>query len=179
MPSVVPMLPATIVPVTPTMSDTRAPKNSRLSTSRPWKSGPSSAAGLAPAFQKGGARIWARGIGWVGSWGAIRSANPATSRRERRIVSGSSGHCRARASHSRRSATPAGAAARAARNCSVTNAMRHLFGQADTRVDVAVEDVDQQVDDDDHDAGLHHDALHEREVALKNALVQQPADARP
>ena len=40
----VPMLPATIVPITPTISDTRAPKISRLSTSRPWKSVPSSAA---------------------------------------------------------------------------------------------------------------------------------------
>ena len=30
----VPMLPATIVPVTPTINDTRAPKISRLRTSR-------------------------------------------------------------------------------------------------------------------------------------------------
>src|SRR5205823_5614648 len=46
-------------------------------------------------------------------------------------------------------------------------------------IDVGVEDVDRQVDQDDHDAGLHHDALHQREVALEDALVEEPADAGP
>ena len=67
MPSIVPMPPATIVPVTPTISETRAPKIKRLNTSRPWKSVPSRACGLAPAIQKGGSNILAPGIGSVGS----------------------------------------------------------------------------------------------------------------
>src|SRR5579884_732986 len=57
--------------------------------------------------------------------------------------------------------------------------MTHLLGQADAGVDVGVEDVDEQVDADDHDAGLHDDALHKRKIALENAFVEQAADARP
>ena len=42
---------ATMVPVTPTISDTRAPKISRLKTSRDWKSVPSNAWILPPCIQ--------------------------------------------------------------------------------------------------------------------------------
>ena len=61
------MLPATMVPVTPTISDTRAPKINRLNTSRLWKSVPRSACALPPSIQKGGSKIFAPGIGSVGS----------------------------------------------------------------------------------------------------------------
>ena len=71
MPSMVPMPPATMVPMTPTSSETRAPKISRLSTSRPWKSVPSKARVLPPVDQNGGSKIFAPGIGSVGSYGAI------------------------------------------------------------------------------------------------------------
>src|SRR5436190_2190677 len=60
--------------------------------------------------------------------------------------------------------------------------IRHRFylpGQADAGVDVGVEDVDRQVDDHDHDAGLHHNALYQREIALEDTLVEEPADAGP
>src|SRR5690348_16200769 len=49
----------------------------------------------------------------------------------------------------------------------------------DTWIDVGVEDVDNQIDQHEHDPGFHDDALHKREVALENALVEQPSDARP
>src|SRR5271167_2850205 len=62
---------------------------------------------------------------------------------------------------------------------SIVETMAHLLGQANAGIDIGVEDVDDQVDDHDHDPGLHDDALHEREVALEDALVEQPADPGP
>src|SRR5690349_1736861 len=49
----------------------------------------------------------------------------------------------------------------------------------DPRVDHAVEHVDQQVDEDDHAAAEEHGGLHDGEVAERDALVEQPPDARP
>ena len=110
--------------MTPTISDTRAPKISRESTSRPWKSVPSRAVGLAPSAQKGGAKILAPGIGSVGSNGAIALANTATSTNGTRIASGTTGNCPAkRSQRRRRPAQPGEAAASAARVCSVTYAI--------------------------------------------------------
>ena len=94
MPSVVPMLPATMVPSTPTISDTRAPKIRRLSTSRLWKSVPSSQCMLPPADQTGGSKIFAPGIGSVGSYGAITLAKMAISTNGTRISKGTSGRSR-------------------------------------------------------------------------------------
>ena len=94
MPSVVPMLPATMVPITPTISDTRAPKISRLSTSRLWKSVPSRARVLPPVDQNGGSKIFAPGIGSVGSYGAMTLANTAMNTNGTRIASGSNGRSR-------------------------------------------------------------------------------------
>src|SRR5689334_14533030 len=50
---------------------------------------------------------------------------------------------------------------------------------ADPRVDDGVEEIDHQVDDHDHGAREQHGGLHDREVAEGDALVEQPADARP
>src|ERR1051326_5879773 len=57
--------------------------------------------------------------------------------------------------------------------------MLHLSGQANAEVDIGVEDVDQEVDDDDHHPGFHDDAPHQREIALEDPLVQEPSDAGP
>src|SRR5690349_5456682 len=51
--------------------------------------------------------------------------------------------------------------------------------QADAGVDISIEQIDDQIDEDDHDPGLHDHPLHQREVALKDPLVEQPADAGP
>src|SRR5689334_22617333 len=50
---------------------------------------------------------------------------------------------------------------------------------ADPRVDDRVHDVDQQADDDDHRTVHEHGGLHHGEVAERDALVDQPPDARP
>ena len=68
------MPPATRVPISPTISDTRAPKISRLKMSRLWKSVPSGVAKLPPSIQNGGANISAPFTGNVGSYGAMKSA---------------------------------------------------------------------------------------------------------
>src|ERR1051326_7154693 len=54
-----------------------------------------------------------------------------------------------------------------------------LPGQANARVDIGVQDVDDQVDHDDHDPRLHHHALHQREVTLENSLLTQRPDTWP
>src|SRR5438105_8405203 len=147
LPKVVPMPPATTVPMTPTSSDTRRPKISRERTSRPWKSVPSRAGGLAPSAQKGGAKILAPGIGSVGSNGAIALANTATSTNGTRIASGTTGNCPAKRSQRRRRPAQPGE-----RGAGLFGDIRHRFylpGQADAGVDVGVADVDRQVDDHD------------------------------
>jgi hypothetical protein len=82
------------VPITPTISETRAPKINRLSTSRPWKSVPSRARVPPPVDQNGGSKIFAPGIGSVGSYGAIALANTAMNTNGTRIASGSHGTSR-------------------------------------------------------------------------------------
>src|SRR5580765_4304816 len=181
MPKVVPMLPATIVPMTPTINETRAPKISRLRTSRPWKSVPRSASGLAPSIQNGGSKILAPGMGSVGSYGTIALANTASSTNGTRIASGNTGNCPANRSQRRlRPSSPGRApATRTAWFGSVTKAMCHLFGQPDTGIDIGVEDVDHQIDRDDHDAGLHDDPLDERKIALEDALIKKAPGPGP
>src|SRR5829696_8554036 len=175
-PRLVPMPPATIVPMTPTISETRAPCSRRLNMSRPWKSVPSRAAGLAPSTQNGGSKILAPGIGSVGSYGAMIPAKPATRKNGIRIASGRTGSCSAKRSQRRLRPARAGALpAKSERVCSETNAMKHLSGEANAGVDIGVQDVDHQIDQHDHHAGQHHDSLHEGEIALEDALVEQPA----
>src|ERR1700720_4184974 len=77
------MLPATMVPVTPTISDTRAPKIKRLKTSRDWKSVPRSACALPPCIQNGGSKIFAPGIGSGGAEGGVESAKNNTKKEKR------------------------------------------------------------------------------------------------
>ncbi len=93
-PIAVPMPPATRVPISPTISDTRAPWISRLRMSRPWKSVPSGVATLPPSIQNGGANISAPFTGSVGSYGAMRSARSATRIRPPRMTTAASGASR-------------------------------------------------------------------------------------
>src|SRR5688572_645675 len=162
------MAPATSVPMRPTMSETRAPWISRLRMSRPWKSVPSGASVLPPSIQNGGANIVAPCTGSVGSWGAMRSAKSATNARPPRRTAGTSGACRAR-----RCAAPW------ARGRSPAMVAMRLPREPDARIDERVENIDDQVDGDDHEAGHDHDALHQRDIPLEDALVEQPPDARP
>src|SRR6266545_2744737 len=85
-PIAVPMLPATSVPISPTISDTRAPWIKRLRMSRPWKSVPSSVIARPPSIQNGGSNTFAPCTGSVGSCGAMRSAKIATSTRPPRMT---------------------------------------------------------------------------------------------
>src|SRR5437870_11173804 len=97
------------------------------------------------------------------------------------MASGSAGNCRA--SPAQRPGTLVNSREPAAivgtRVSSMVEIMAHLLGQANSWIDVGVEDVDDQVDHHDHDPGLHDDPLHEREIALEDPLVEQPADPGP
>src|SRR5271167_525283 len=98
-----------------------------------------------------------------------------------RMASGSTGNSRAHLIERPPTlANSRGATATAAAFvCSVMSAMAHLLGEANAWIDIRVENVDDQIDHHDHNPGLHDDALHEREVALEDALVEQPADPGP
>src|SRR6185295_3468081 len=151
MPSAVPRPPATSVPISPTISDTRAPWIRRLRMSRPRKSVPRGVTELPPSIQRGGSNTLAPLTGSVGSWGAMRSAKIAS-------IGASPSVVRAAASR-----PVAGGRARGRSPAMV--AIVRSARQPDPRVDQGVEDVHDQVDPDDHDAGHDHHALHEREVA--------------
>src|SRR5690242_8690321 len=98
-----------------------------------------------------------------------------------RITSGNTGNCRARPVQRRPTLTNSRgtSAITAVVVKSVVSTMAHLSGNANAGVDVRVEQIDNQVDQHDHDAGLHDDPLHEREIALEDPLIKQPADAGP
>src|SRR6266851_7360940 len=175
MPIAVPMPPATSVPMRPTRSETRAPKMRRLRTSRPWKSVPSRVAVLPPSIQNGGSKTLAPFTGSVGSYGAMRSAKIATAARPTRITTATRGASRMAPT----TCLSAPAIRPRAGDVSAAIVIGPLPREPDSRIDEGVQDVHDEIDPDDHEAGHHHDALHEREVALEDALVEQAADARP
>src|SRR2546425_1749367 len=136
MPSTVPTTPAKITAVKPTTIDTRAPKISRESTSRPTWSVPSRCAVLPPCCQAGGRKRSPSSPTW-GSWGAITSAKIASSASTARMVMGTIGQ-----PSRRKEARRPGNARTAARLAFIT----------DPRIDDGVHEVHREVDDDDHDA---------------------------
>src|SRR5688500_3891085 len=170
------MPPATSVPMSPTISDTRAPWISRLRMSRPWKSVPSGADHFPPSIQNGGSNMSAPCTGMVGSYGARTSAKIATSASPPRMTIAASGAFRAARAIARPRLVARGRTIGWSPN---RVAIAVLPREPDSRIDEGVEDVHDQVDADDHEAGHDHHALHEWEVALEDALVEQPADARP
>src|SRR5688572_29632130 len=156
--------------VKPTIMEIRAPKMSRESTSRPMWSVPSRNSMLPPADQAGGLKRWPREP-ISGLWGAMKSARAATTTRVTRMPIGTHGSpsVLARRDASRKPSVIEGIGAAGA----------GLTLIADPRVDDRVQDIDDQVDDDDHGAAQQDGGLHDREVAEGDALVEQPADARP
>src|SRR5262249_24077696 len=106
----------------------------------------------------------------------MKSARIATSIRPPRMMIAASGAWRAALTTAwSLLAVPAGATAVGV----VMVAIVRLPREPDSRIDEGVEDVHDQVDPDDHEAGHDHHALHQREVALEDALVEQAADAGP
>src|SRR5262245_994922 len=160
MPSPVPIAPATATAVKPTTIDTLAPKMSRDSTSRPRWSVPRRYAMSPPCCQAGGRKRAAR-LPISGSCGATQSANIANSAMPPRINVGSTGKPSSRRGAKREETSAA----------SVCTLMP-LTLKPNARIDHGVEDVDQQVDDDDHGAAQQNDRLHHREIAGGDALVE-------
>src|SRR4029453_16046472 len=158
---------AKITAVKPTTIDTLAPKISRDSTSRPRWSVPSRYSMLPPACQAGG-RNRAASEPISGSWGASALAKTATKAMPTRMNVGSMGKPSDRARAKREGSSTA----------SVCIAMPSPL-QSNARIDQGVEDVDQQVHRHDHDAAQQDHGLHDGEVAERDTLVEQPADAGP
>src|SRR5216684_4218696 len=173
MPSAVPTTPAKMTAVKPTTIDTRAPKISRDSTSRPSWSVPSRYSVLPPFTQKGGLNRAVR-LPISGLCGASWLAKTATRAMIPRISSGTTG-----TSPSRSARIAAKRGAGGGRRMTSAGMVMASALQPDARVDHGVKDVDEQVDDDDHRAAQDDDALDDREIAEGDALIEQPPDARP
>src|SRR5271165_1498768 len=111
----------------------------------------------------------------------MKSANSAMKTNGTTMASGSTGNCRAHLIERPPTlANSRGATATAVTLVSsIVDTMAHLFCQADAGIDIGVEEVDDQIDQDDHDPSLHDNALHQREIALEDPLVEQPADSGP
>ena len=110
MPSAVPTMPAKITAVKPTTIDTRAPKISRESTSRPSWSVPSRYLVLPPVCQNGGLKRAVR-LPISGLCGASWLAKIATKAITTRINAGISGTVARAAERRRRGETCGGRAA--------------------------------------------------------------------
>ena len=141
MPSVVPMIPAKMTAVMPTTIDTRAPKISRDSTSRPSWSVPSRYSVLPPFSQNGGLNRAVR-VPTSGLCGASRLAKIAISAIAARIATGISGKSPSR---NRRSAAKRGGGG--AKAYDICRGAHGSALQSDARIDDRVEDIDHQVDD--------------------------------
>src|SRR5438046_1854802 len=165
MPSTVPTTPAKITAVKPTTIDTRAPKISRESTSRPTWSVPSRCAVLPPCCQAGGRKRSPSSPTW-GSWGAMKSAKIASRASVPRMTMGKAGR-------------PSRRERKEARRQATVSAAARLPFITDPRVDDGVQEVHREVDGHDHRAAENDRRLHDGEVAERDALVEQPAHPRP
>src|SRR4029450_12792520 len=115
----------------------------------------------------------------------MRSARSAMRTRPPRMTRGARGASRAALVSTRSqpgAARPTASRGSAGMVAIVTSLVSRWPGsprEPDSGVDECVEDIHDQVDPDDHEAGHDHDALDQREVALEDALVEQTADAGP
>src|SRR3989449_7761775 len=131
--------------------------------SRPWKSVPSSVAARPPSIQNGGSNTFAPCTGSVGSYGAMRSAKIATSMRPPRMTMAACGASRTALITDL--SLPTDARSEASRVFAgivaiVTCLVSWFLGSSrepNSRVDKGVEDVYDQVDPHDHEAGHDHD----------------------
>src|SRR5256885_13789742 len=155
MPSRPPAATAMATETKPATSETRVPQITRLSTSRPTLSVPSQCA--RPGRARALPRSWASG-----SEGA------------------STGAARATTTAARRTAAPNGASrARAARR-SASQRRSPTAGSetAKPRVDVAIEDVHEQIAHDEAERDQEDHALHQRVVAREHRVDDEPAHPR-
>ena len=140
------MTPAKSTAVKPTTIETRAPKMSRDSTSRPRWSVPSRCSPLPPACQAGGRKRAPRRA----DLGIVGREHVGEDRDEGEPDEDGDRHQREALEPRRRSD------ARGQGDGFRTHGQRRSALQPDARVDHGVEDVDQQVDDDDHGAAQQH-----------------------
>src|SRR4030095_14222074 len=115
----------------------------------------------------------------------MRSARSARRTRPPRMTRGASGASRAawmsapRQPGGARPTASRGSAGMVAIVISLVSRWPGSPREPDSGVDECVEDIHDQGDRDDHEAGHDHDALDQREVALEDALEEQTADAGP
>src|SRR5215467_3235044 len=163
MPSMPPAAAAIAIETKPATSDTRVPQITRLSTSRPTLSVPSQCA------RPGRARLLPRFCA-SGSYGDSSGAASATMTAVRSTAA-PKGASRARAA--RRSASQ-----RRSRTAVSVDAAGARSANADSGIDPAIEQVDEQVAHDETDRDEQNHALDQRIVACEHRIDHETAHAR-
>src|SRR5262245_43522588 len=174
-PSAVPTIPPTKMAIADTVKDTRAPWISRLRMSRPSLSVPRRRVELPPSCQTGGLGRLASDP-FSGSWGATYGANTAgMTSRNMRIDSATTGYRRAsRRASAIREGTYQG------RDRTVTVAIEMPPSSvADSRVEVCVQDVDQEVRHDEDRREHDHDGLDDLVVPSSHGVDGEQPGAGP
>src|SRR5262245_984167 len=174
-PSAVPTMPPTKIAMADTVRDTRAPWINRLKMSRPSLSVPRRWAELPPSCQTGGLSRLASDP-FSGSCGATYGASTAgMTSSNMRIESATTGYRRA----SRKASAIRGALYQG-RDRAVTVAIEMPPSSvADSRVEVRVEDVDQEVGHDE-DGGVHdHDGLDDLVVTSSHGVDRKEPGSGP
>src|SRR5579871_3435792 len=162
MPTAVPNAPENTTASPATISDARAPKTSRLRTSRPRPSVPSQYVPPGACVAGGRRRMMrscAKGL-WGARYGAPRAAISADARiAAPRVPLGIRGRPPRRAD----GRVPAAAA----------TGLRGRVAELDARVDDAVEHVRHHAGQHEHGRAEEHDGLHDRVVARLDCLQRQ------
>src|SRR5262249_61139853 len=120
---------------------------------------------LPPACQAGGRKRRASEP-TSGSQGASTPANVATKPMLTRIITGRSG----------KPSSPRTRSAREERGTASERIAMASGLQPNAWIDHGVKDIDQKIDDYDHGPSEQHHGLHHREIAERDALIEQASD---
>src|SRR5262244_862882 len=174
-PSAVPTMPPTKIAIADTVRETRAPWINRLRMSRPSLSVPRRWVALPPSCHTGGLSRFASDP-FNGSWGATYGANTAgMTSRNMRIESATTGYRRT----SRKASAIRGRAYHGSARAVTVAIERPPSSVADSRVEVCVQDVDQEVRHDEDRREHDYDGLDDLVVSGPDGVNGQEAGARP
>src|SRR2546422_4664432 len=176
-PSEAPVSPATSMADSPIRTEVRAPKTSRLRTSRPSWSVPSTARVPSAARLAGGTKRAVRRCS-LGSAGATRPGARAPRKTTRRVPAPNRALREATKTRVRRQPAAPGPSGRPADVDTVRAARRTpSLGKAYAGIEAHVGEVDHEVQRAQHAGHGKDDGLDERDVLVHDRLHSQPADA--
>src|SRR5580704_6859053 len=177
-PSATPTMNDTHITERPMNSDTRAPKMSRDSASWPSPSVPSGKRHEPSACQTGGARTASRNCS-IGEWGATTFAIKAKKTMTPNTARPNTAPLFSR-NAAQNDASGEGCARTAAASSPIVVARAaKSAGMTDPGINHAIDEIDDQVDENDHGGDEQNAALQRRIVAAADGIDEPMADPRP